>query len=91
MQGFNRGAESQNRTGDTALFRRVLYRLSYLGDGSGFAVLPMKPRVARAPLGALRRHCVSLSGGYLHSKRISVQSGQVPRFQPNFTVERYSR
>jgi len=36
MQGFAPGAESQNRTGDTALFRRVLYRLSYLGDGSGF-------------------------------------------------------
>ncbi len=25
------GAESQNRTGDTAIFSRVLYRLSYLG------------------------------------------------------------
>ncbi len=25
------GAKGQNRTGDTALFRRVLYRLSYLG------------------------------------------------------------
>ena len=25
------GAESQIRTGDTALFRRVLYQLSYLG------------------------------------------------------------
>ncbi len=44
-QGFNDGAESQNRTGDTALFRRVLYRLSYLGDGSLFAVPPMKPRI----------------------------------------------
>jgi hypothetical protein len=47
QQGFNDGAESQNRTGDTALFRRVLYRLSYLGDGWLFAVLPMKPRVVR--------------------------------------------
>jgi hypothetical protein len=26
-----RGAESQNRTGDTAIFSRVLYQLSYLG------------------------------------------------------------
>ncbi len=26
------GAESQIRTGDTALFRRVLYQLSYLGS-----------------------------------------------------------
>ena len=25
------GAESQNRTGDTAIFSRVLYQLSYLG------------------------------------------------------------
>ncbi len=28
------GAESQNRTGDTAIFSRVLYQLSYLGLGS---------------------------------------------------------
>ncbi len=27
------GAKGQNRTADTALFRRVLYRLSYLGEG----------------------------------------------------------
>ena len=27
------GAESQSRTGDTAIFSRVLYRLSYLGIG----------------------------------------------------------
>ena len=27
------GAESQNRTGDTAIFSRVLYQLSYLGEG----------------------------------------------------------
>ncbi len=26
-----RDAESQNRTGDTAIFSRVLYQLSYLG------------------------------------------------------------
>ena len=28
---LNGGAKGRNRTGDTALFRRVLYRLSYLG------------------------------------------------------------
>ena len=28
------GAESQNRTGDTAIFSRVLYQLSYLGVSS---------------------------------------------------------
>ncbi len=26
------GAESQNRTGDTTIFSRVLYQLSYLGE-----------------------------------------------------------
>ena len=29
-------AESQNRTGDTAIFSRVLYQLSYLGLMPGF-------------------------------------------------------
>ena len=29
------GAESQIRTGDTAIFSRVLYQLSYLGQVSG--------------------------------------------------------
>ena len=29
--GFD-GAEAQNRTGDTAIFSRVLYQLSYLGN-----------------------------------------------------------
>jgi hypothetical protein len=28
-------AESQNRTGDTAIFSRVLYQLSYLGLNTG--------------------------------------------------------
>ena len=28
---FFYGAKGRNRTGDTALFRRVLYQLSYLG------------------------------------------------------------
>ena len=35
------GAESQIRTGDTAIFSRVLYQLSYLGPDSGF---PQEPR-----------------------------------------------
>ena len=30
------GAESQNRTGDTAIFSRVLYQLSYLGASRPF-------------------------------------------------------
>ena len=30
------GAESQNRTGDTAIFSRVLYQLSYLGRRGSF-------------------------------------------------------
>jgi hypothetical protein len=29
------GAESQNRTDDTAIFSRVLYQLSYLGPAAG--------------------------------------------------------
>ncbi len=29
------GAEAQSRTGDTGLFRAVLYRLSYLGTVAG--------------------------------------------------------
>ncbi len=29
---FNGGAKGANRTRDTALFRRVLYQLSYLGQ-----------------------------------------------------------
>ncbi len=31
------GAESQDRTGDTAIFSRVLYQLSYLGSSPGLA------------------------------------------------------
>ena len=30
-------AESQNRTGDTAIFSRVLYQLSYLGRNALYA------------------------------------------------------
>ena len=38
---FGRGAESQNRTGDTAIFSRVLYQLSYLG-GPAHSKLPSR-------------------------------------------------
>jgi hypothetical protein len=33
-------AESQNRTGDTAIFSRVLYQLSYLGQNVLFLSAP---------------------------------------------------
>ena len=39
------GAESQIRTGDTAIFSRVLYQLSYLG--------PMANQPFRLPVGAV--------------------------------------
>jgi hypothetical protein len=39
------GAESQNRTGDTAIFSRVLYQLSYLGPMANQA-LAARRRVA---------------------------------------------
>jgi hypothetical protein len=32
MVRFRGGAETQDRTGDTAIFSRVLYQLSYLGE-----------------------------------------------------------
>lgn len=32
----NYGAEGQNRTADTRLFRPLLYRLSYLGTGNDY-------------------------------------------------------
>ncbi len=38
------GAESQNRTGDTAIFSRVLYQLSYLGPPLRAAILPRLPQ-----------------------------------------------
>ncbi len=45
------GAESQIRTGDTAIFSRVLYQLSYLGnDGIG---TPAPERIARRRSGGL--------------------------------------
>jgi hypothetical protein len=39
------GAESQDRTGDTAIFSRVLYQLSYLGPMANQA-LAARRRVA---------------------------------------------
>jgi hypothetical protein len=42
---FGGGAESQNRTGDTAIFSRVLYQLSYLGP------MVNQPSAARRRLG----------------------------------------
>ena len=43
------GAESQDRTGDTAIFSRVLYQLSYLGPMVALAGLPSAER--RIPRG----------------------------------------
>ncbi len=37
------GAESQNRTGDTAIFSRVLYQLSYLGADLSELRAPEEP------------------------------------------------
>ncbi len=34
-------AESQNRTGDTAIFSRVLYQLSYLGQNASVFKVPL--------------------------------------------------
>ena len=43
------GAESQSRTGDTAIFSRVLYQLSYLGPVDRRPIGPDGgPRIARA-------------------------------------------
>ena len=39
---YESGAESQIRTGDTAIFSRVLYQLSYLGPSLG----PISPSAA---------------------------------------------
>ena len=44
---FADSAESQNRTGDTAIFSRVLYQLSYLGREAG--LYPARIAVSRYP------------------------------------------
>ena len=55
----NVGAESQNRTGDTAIFSRVLYLLSYLGPvdrrpigSDGCPRIAHEARVSRSRLGS---------------------------------------
>jgi hypothetical protein len=45
---FSLGAKGANRTRDTALFRRVLYRLSYLG-------VPICERIADSPISFVNR------------------------------------
>ena len=40
----NGGAESQDRTGDTAIFSRVLYQLSYLGPMANQALAARRRR-----------------------------------------------
>ena len=55
------GAESQNRTGDTAIFSRVLYQLSYLGADLSELRAPdepmtggrFQPRIAPRPAAIL--------------------------------------
>ena len=39
---FLRGAEGQNRTGDTVIFSHVLYQLSYLGTAGSVEAKPTK-------------------------------------------------
>ena len=46
VSNLNPGAEGQNRTADTAVFSRVLYRLSYLGAGSLYSVIPLQAILA---------------------------------------------
>ena len=57
------GAESQSRTGDTAIFSRVLYQLSYLGPASppGRSGPTARRRIARALPGPQSRPVTSSS------------------------------
>ena len=48
MLSFDPSAESQNRTGDTAIFSRVLYQLSYLGLMAAFYLPPQGVSSVRA-------------------------------------------
>ncbi len=43
--GAGGGAEGQNRTADTAIFSRMLYRLSYLGVVGGTGLEPVASSV----------------------------------------------
>ena len=66
------GAESQNRTGDTAIFSRVLYQLSYLGPMANQALVtrrrPAGYHGARRPFNDARSLDVALRHrtGHLH-------------------------
>ena len=73
MQGFFNG-ETQTRTGDTTIFSRVLYQLSYLAErnpGLGRTAdgptgpAPMLP--AGAPLSSADRHLTFLARRANHS------------------------
>ena len=62
------GAESQNRTGDTAIFSRVLYQLSYLGPMANQALaarrrreITMRPDRPANPGPAIRDRCAPYS------------------------------
>ena len=59
----NGGAESQIRTGDTAIFSRVLYQLSYLGPMANQAL-------------AARRRREGYHAARRPSKRLAVGRGQ---------------
>jgi hypothetical protein len=65
------GAEGQNRTVDTSLFRAVLYQLSYLGTMIYRGVRPeetmvfvLPPRYPAPPLLAKEKPCGTLSAYY---------------------------
>jgi hypothetical protein len=44
MRPSRRGAKGRNRTADTGVFSTVLYRLSYLGEGTGSGAIPCQPQ-----------------------------------------------
>ena len=48
ISNLTAGAEGQNRTADTAVFSRVLYRLSYLGAASLYSALRFRTTPAAA-------------------------------------------
>jgi hypothetical protein len=60
LRGFD--AESQNRTGDTAIFSRVLYQLSYLGEIVMEFYMLVKALSSKSGMfdGMFDRNCVSI-------------------------------
>ena len=57
------GAESQNRTGDTAIFSRVLYQLSYLGPMANQALVARRRAGGyHGPLSRLNRARLPAAG-----------------------------